>query len=163
MKNLISTTLLMVALACPLALLAQDKQVIGPVARLQVQEAGMSMLARIDTGAAKSSLHAEQVEILGGDPSDWHENLGKTIRFVTRNGEGKPAQIEATIADISHIRNAQGSEDRYVVWLTIGHHGVLKRVKVTLKDRSPMSYKLLIGRDWLAGDYLVDVEIPEER
>ncbi|GAA5188463.1 RimK/LysX family protein [Ferrimonas gelatinilytica] len=151
----------MVVLAAPLV--AEDKRVIGPIARLHVEEVGMTMLARIDTGAAKTSLHAEQMEIVGGELSDWDDNIGKSIRFVTRNAVGKPSKIEATIADVSHIRNAQGSEDRYVVWMTIGHGDLNKRVKVTLKDRSPMDYKLLIGRDWLEGDYRVDVELPPEQ
>jgi hypothetical protein len=36
--------------------------------------------------------------------------------------------------------------------------GVAKRVRVSLRDRSRMDYKLLVGRDFLAGDFLVDVD-----
>ncbi|GAA4885871.1 ATP-dependent zinc protease family protein [Ferrimonas pelagia] len=140
---------------------ATEKGVVGPVERLYVVEAGLTMAARIDTGASKTSIHAEQMEVVGGELADWDANIGKALRFVTRNGAGKPAKIEATIAEVTHIRNSQGSEDRYVVWLTIGPKGNEKRVLVTLKDRAPMSYKLLIGRNWLAGDYLVDVDLTQ--
>ena len=29
---------------------------------------------------------------------------------------------------------------------------------MNLRDRSPLRYKLLIGRDWIRGDFLVDVD-----
>ena len=32
-------------------------------------------------------------------------------------------------------------------------------MEVNLRDRSAMTYKLLIGRNWLSEDYLVDVDI----
>jgi hypothetical protein len=34
---------------------------------------------------------------------------------------------------------------------------VEKEVQVNLRDRTPMAYKLLVGRDWIRGDFLVDV------
>ncbi|SHG97923.1 ATP-dependent zinc protease family protein [Ferrimonas marina] len=145
------------------AVAADYKQVIGPVARLNVIEADLEMMARIDTGASKTSIHAEQMEVLGGNLEDWDDNIGKTLRFVTQDISGEPVTIEAPIAKVSHIRNSQGSEDRYVVPLRIGPKGQEKEVLVTLKDRTPMTYKLLIGRNWLKGDFLVDVELPKEK
>ncbi|ADN75830.1 protein of unknown function DUF785 [Ferrimonas balearica DSM 9799] len=156
---------LLLALLLPLAgtSLAADKTVIGPVARLNVVEADLSYLARIDTGASKTSIHAENMQVIGGDLQDWDDNIGKSIRFDTANESGTKASIEAEIADVLHIRNSQGSEDRYVVWLHVGPEGKERRVLVTLKERGPMTYKLLIGRNWLAGEYLVDVELPDEK
>ncbi|MBY5991296.1 RimK/LysX family protein [Ferrimonas balearica] len=140
-----------------------EKSVIGPVARLNVTEAQMSFLARIDTGASKTSIHAENMAVVGGKIEDWDDNIGKTIRFDTGNEAGETATIEAEIAEVSHIRNSQGSEDRYVVWLNVGEQGKERRVLVTLKERGPMTYKLLIGRNWLEGHYTVDVELPEDK
>ena len=36
------------------------------------------------------------------------------------------------------------------------------RILANLRDRSKMRYKLLMGRDWLSQDFLVDVDINEE-
>ncbi|MBY6185217.1 RimK/LysX family protein [Marinobacter hydrocarbonoclasticus] len=154
---------LMVMLPISGALQAAEKAVIGPVARLSVVEAEMTFLARIDTGASKTSIHAENMKVVGGKLDDWDDNIGKPIRFDTANEAGTKVTIEAEIADVLHIRNSQGSEDRYVVWLHVGEPGKERRVLVTLKERGPMTYKLLIGRNWLAGEYLVDVELPDEK
>jgi len=57
------------------------------------------------------------------------------------------------------VRNAQGVETRYQIPLTLRWHGIDKLIRVNLRDRSAMTYKLLIGRDWLMGDFVVDVEV----
>jgi hypothetical protein len=36
--------------------------------------------------------------------------------------------------------------------------GVSKKVEVNLRNREKMTYKLLIGRNWLENDFIVDVE-----
>ncbi len=162
-KRYWSAVLLMVLLPLASATFAAEKSIIGPVARLNVVEAQLSYLARIDTGASKTSIHAENMRVIDGDMEDWDNNIGKTIRFDTANESGTGATIEAEIADVLHIRNSQGSEDRYVVWLHVGETGKERRILVTLKERGPMNYKLLIGRNWLQGQYLVDVELPEAK
>jgi hypothetical protein len=40
-----------------------EKQIIGAVERLQIKDAGLDYLARIDTGARTTSLHAIDLEI----------------------------------------------------------------------------------------------------
>ncbi|MBY5920686.1 ATP-dependent zinc protease [Ferrimonas balearica] len=162
-KRYWKAVLLMALLPLASATFAAEKAIIGPVARLNVVEADLSYLARIDTGASKTSIHAENMEVVGGEVEDWDDNIGKTIRFDTANESGTQATIEAEIADVLHIRNSQGSEDRYVVWLHVGEQDKERRVLVTLKERGPMTYKLLIGRNWLQGQYLVDVELPDEK
>jgi hypothetical protein len=49
-----------------------------------------------------------------------------------------------------------------MVWLTLAAGGVRKPILVNLRDRSAMKHKLLVGRDWLARDFLVDVDLARE-
>ena len=134
----------------------QGKDIIGETARIRVKEADFDYIARIDTGARMTSIHA--VDLLIEDASDKpQENIGKTVTFVTRNNQGLRKILSGKIVDVATVKNAQGREQRYEVELTLQWHGKTKQVRVNLRDRSKMTYKLLIGRNWLAGDYLVDV------
>ena len=134
-----------------------DKMVVGETARIAVVEAGMKFLARIDTGARVTSIHALDVEVQDGS-QDKRANEGKPVSFRVVNAEGEEAVLESTIVDVASVRNAQGTEYRYVVELTLVWEGFSKVVQVNLRDRSAMTYKLLIGRNWLAKDFLVDVD-----
>lgn len=117
---------------------------------------GAVFLARVDTGAARTSVHAADIVVEGG-AAEMAEDVGKTIRFVLAGEDGAARPMSAVIASVQRVRNSQGSELRYAVPLRISWKGVEKTVEVNLRDRSAMDYKLLIGRDWLKGTALVDV------
>lgn len=134
-----------------------EKKLIGPVAPISIVETGLVFKTRIDTGAVENSLHAVDLDVEGG-VKNMEDNVGKIIRFTTENEKGTSHRVKARIVETSLIRNAQGSEVRYMVELNIGEPGQEYKVKVNLRDRSKMSYKLLIGRNWLQGHYLVDVD-----
>ncbi|RTR32024.1 RimK/LysX family protein [Shewanella atlantica] len=135
-----------------------EKKVIGPVAPINILESGLTFETRIDTGAVENSLHAVDLKVENGEP-DMEKNIGKRLSFTTENEKGESHRVNAMIVETSLIRNAQGSEIRYMVELTVGQPGQEYKVKVNLKDRSKMSYKLLIGRNWLQGHYMVDVSL----
>lgn len=71
--------------------------------------------------------------------------------------KNKRKTIKTYVYGTSYIRNAQGDETRYTVMLNLGQKGSEHLVRVNLRDRTKMGYKLLIGRNWLQGRYLVDV------
>ncbi|QYJ84714.1 RimK/LysX family protein [Shewanella mesophila] len=135
-----------------------DKRVIGPVAPISIVETGLVFETRIDSGAVENSLHAVDLKIEGG-VDDMELNVGKMLYFTTENEKGESHRVHARIAEVSLIRNAQGSEIRYMVELNVGEPGLEYKVKVNLRDRSKMTNKLLIGRNWLQGHYLVDVSM----
>jgi hypothetical protein len=138
-----------------------EKQIIGAVERLQIKDAGLDYLARIDTGARTTSLHAIDLEI-EDDEGDYLKNVGKQATFTTINEQGKESILHKPISDITKVNNAQGIEYRYMVKMDIIWKEQRKRIDINLRDRSSMKYKLLIGRDWLSGDFLVDVEPGED-
>jgi hypothetical protein len=105
----------------------------------------------------RGALRALDLSIEHG-ASRMQANVGKTIRFRLVNERGEQAWISSVVADVVALSDWHGVELRYAVPLDLSARGVHKRILVNLRDRSAMAGKLLIGRDWLAGDFVVDVE-----
>ncbi len=140
---------------------SSDRVIIGETALVEVTELGQSLLARTDTGARTTSINAVDVVIKDASEEE-KENIGKSVSFNVINADGESFALESKISGVVHVRNAQGSETRYQVPLTLNWGGVSKTIDVNLRDRSAMTYKLLLGRDWLAEEFYVDVDISED-
>jgi len=135
-----------------------NRKTVGQLETLRIEEAKLDFVARIDTGARVTSLHATDIRV--DDPAaEKKDNAGKTIHFRTSNAVGEDRDLTAVISKVTRVRNAQGSEYRYVVELTLLWDGDRKKVLINLRDRSAMRYKLLIGRNWLKDDYLVNIDL----
>ena len=132
------------------------KKVIGQIALFVIDEQG-SFMARIDTGAATTSVHAVE-QVVEDEHQDMRKNVGKTIHFVLVNENGERWPTSAVIRDVTKVRTSQGAERRYQVPMRVGWDSINKTIDVNLRDRSKMEYKLLIGRDWLAREVVVDLE-----
>lgn len=133
------------------------RHIIGQTARIKVVDAGLSFRARIDTGAKTTSIHAIDIQIENGSEV-MTENIGKEITFKIINEKNEEGIVKTKIKDVSTIKNAKEKEFRYVVEMKLSWNGVSKKVRVNLRDREEMEYKLLIGRNWLENDFLVDVD-----
>lgn len=137
-----------------------DRLIIGESAFIHIKELDYVLEARIDTGARTTSIHALDIEI-ENDEGDHTKNVGKPISYTIVDADGKHFPVSGVIGGTTVVRNAQGTETRYQVPMTLTWQGVRKRIEVNLRDRSKMTYKLLIGRDWLSDDFLVNVDIAE--
>ena len=137
---------------------AEQKMLIGETAWIRIGGGAYPYLARIDTGALVTSINAIEVSITDGSKEP-EKNIGKKISFITINRDGRSQQFTGIIKRISTVRNSQGIEWRYIIELALSWKNVTKTVEVNLRDRSRMSYKLLIGRNWLSDDFLVDVDM----
>ncbi len=134
------------------------KITVGATEIIHVVEADLDFLTRIDTGARTTSIHALEIEI--ENPAKQKKaNVGKKISLTLINGKGEKKRLQTTIIDALQVRNAQGVEVRYMIPLTLRWQGIDKTINVNLRNRSAMTYKLLIGRDWLSQDFIVDVDI----
>ncbi len=132
------------------------RRVLGPVVTVSEAETDMQFLARVDTGAKTCSLHTAEKQVL--DSSEFMEhNVGKTVRFRVANHEGESQWIERPIIEVRKIRTSEGEETRYLVSLALTVDHVEREVLVSLNDRSRMSYSMLLGRNFLAGYFVVDV------
>jgi len=124
------------------------KRVIGPTEIVAIADASMGLPARVDTGARTTSVHAESIEVVDG-----------MVSFNLIAPDGRRVAMEKPLAKTHMVRSATGSEERVFVELTLEHDGHSKPVLVNLKDRSHMTYPLLLGRNWLQDDYIVDVSL----
>lgn len=130
-----------------------QKQIVGATEIIQVGKERLSFKARVDTGAKTSSIHAENIKLdLPGDPR------GKPISFTLVNEKGESIKVRTTVDSVVEVRTSEKSERRYKVPILMEWKNSKKTVLVTLNDRKAMKYRLLLGRNWLHGDFIVDVE-----
>jgi len=156
---------LSVALAVPTrgeTVAERSKRIIGATATISEATSGLPFSARIDTGATTCSIHALKWEI--EDPAKRPaKNVGKQIRVLIANEKGEQAWVEAVVAARVRVRSSVQDEDdyhgRYKVVLPLEHNGVKKEVLVTINDRTNMEYPLLIGRNFLRNDFVVDIDV----
>lgn len=144
--------------ACYAWIQVTDKQVIGAVVQVEEVSSGLGLVARVDTGAAVSSIHCPVGAYEITDPSpEPEENVGKAIRLRLENQQGETARIDSRIEGRISVRNADHSEARYLMTLTLVCDGVRRTAHATLNDRAHMQQRVLLGRDFLKGAFVVDV------
>lgn len=138
-----------------------QKKVIGATAIFTVNQK-VKFEARIDTGAATTSIHTTHINVENSSPNK-KANVGKIIHFTIENANGSEWTASSVITKATKISNAQGDEIRYSIPLRLSWNGIDRTVNANLRDRSSMTYKLLIGRDWIAKEVIVDLEYKDNR
>lgn len=154
-KRVLIPTLFLAALTTSVMCCAGPKKmhVIGATALLTETESGLTFKSRIDTGATTCSIHARDMKIEG----DGKMKVGNFVKFTTVNAKGESVKMRKKIVKITRIKGSEGSDRRLKVWMTLKWKNFSKKVIVNLNNRKKMTYKLLIGRNFLRGDFLVDV------
>lgn len=154
MKFVFTLFLLAALSLAPLHAVAQSKkQIVGATEVVLLTDANLRFVARVDTGAKTSSVHAENIEV---DPSG--DPRGKPISFHLVTREGQSIKVETRVISVVRVKNSEQSERRYVVPLLVKWNDSERTVSVTLNDRKSMDFRLLLGRNWLHGHYIVDVD-----
>lgn len=133
---------------------SMDKIIIGSLETIQLPELGITDLqVRVDTGAASSSLHVDNLEKFKRSGRPWvrfdlHPDLYNTEEII---------RCEAPIHDIRRIKSSNGeSQQRYVIRTPIELAGQTWLIDITLTDRSDMTYLMLFGREGMCDKVLVD-------
>jgi hypothetical protein len=123
---------------------AKDKMIVGEVEEVVLKPWGVRLPARIDTGAATSSLDARELTV-NNDMAEFR--LSKKYSSL---------RLRLPVIGWQKIRSADFSERRPVVEITFCLGPKLIRTQVTLNDRSTVSYPLIIGRNVLRDNFVVD-------
>lgn len=133
-------------------------KVIGRYVHVNIPEfAVKDVFAKIDTGAYQSALHAKDIKEVE------HEGQ-KVLQFIMLEGHSKAGEKSkkcfAHDYDIVKVKSSIGTvEYRYRIRTRIALGGVMMKTPITLTDRSDMTSPLLLGRRFLRGRYMVNVEL----
>lgn len=131
-----------------------SKSIIGRIEVVDLPELGMyNIMAKTDTGAETSVLHCEDFQVF---EKNGHRFITCHIRPHLEEDElitlTFPVHRERTVkSSFGH------TETRYIFITKIRIFDQLYNIKLSLRDRSSMSYPMLIGRNFISGKFLVDV------
>ena len=131
----------------------KGKLIVGEAEPIYIADPGIVYTARIDSGAATSSLHATNIQRFERDGQPW-------VRFdVSVPGREEALTLEHEISRRARIiqSNTEDPERRIVIELPFvlgSHRGT---AEFTLSDRSHLTYPVLVGRNILRDVMLVDV------
>ena len=122
---------------------AKTPTIIGWKEHVSLPDLGIGkFVAKIDTGATYCALHATEIAVSHG-----------MVSFRFEGGE----TVTAELAGRKRIVSSNGQSDsRPLISTRVKIGQKLMRTDVTLIDRSTMKDKMLIGRKFLSGRYLVD-------
>jgi len=123
---------------------AGEKMTIGEVEEVVLMPWGVRLPARIDTGAATSSLDARVLTV---------KNNMAEFSLPKKYGS---LQLRLPVVEWQNIRSADFKERRPVVEMTFCLGQKLIHTRVTLNDRSTVRYPLIIGRNALKEHFVVD-------
>jgi hypothetical protein len=109
--------------------------------------------AKVDTGARTSALHAFEVVAFDRGGVPW-------VRFGVHPDQydrGKAIYCEAPVLDRRLVSDSGGHrEQRWVIESSVKVGALSWRIEMTLTDRDPMRFRMLLGRTALSGRYVVD-------
>jgi hypothetical protein len=132
---------------------ARVKEIVGRVEIARIYPSGLILRAKIDTGAKTCSLNAPKLSLFTRDGEQW-------ARFKLTNHKGRTVTIERKVLRTGKIKEQnQHVEKRPIILLGICIGSLYREVEVNLVDRSDFNYQLLIGRNYLEGELLVDPEL----
>jgi hypothetical protein len=134
----------MVFFMCGNAVGAEGKIAIGLVEEIILMPWGVRMPARIDTGAAMSSLDARDLVV-----------KGDIVEFKLPKKYGG-MQLRLPIVAWKTVRSAEARDRRPVVMLEFCLGSKHIQTHVNLNDRSQVKYPFLVGRNALKKDFIVD-------
>ncbi len=115
----------------------------GWLERVLVCPGGYALVAKLDTGAKTSSIHAPEFTTTERDGRTW-------VRFTARDRHDDPYTFERELVRMVSIKERDGSlKERPVIKLGIVLADTYHETEVNLEDRSPLNYRLLLGRTYL--------------
>lgn len=132
----------------------KEKLIIGRIEIIDLPELGMyNIEAKIDTGADTSVLHCEDFKVFEKNDKRY---ISCHIRPHLEDEE--ILTITFPIHRERVVKSSFGqTETRHIFLTKIRMFDNLYDIKLSLRDRSSMSYPMLLGRNFISKKFLVDV------
>ena len=160
MKSLFASIIIFITLTTT-AIAQSEKQVYGYVERVWLPEAGISLKAKLDTGAKSSSLNVIDIREI---------KEKKTNYLVFRIPDGQGGSVELRQKRVGRVRVKIHSEigaklnqsftRRPIIIMPIRIGNKIRKIRINLTNRENFLYPMLLGRDAIeAFDGIVDPEM----
>jgi len=129
----------------------KDLEIVGWVERVRLLDPDINVEAKLDTGAATSSL---DVEIL----KKYRQGKERWVRFrmIDRKTGEEHIIARQRLRTVSIVQHSGERQSRPVVRMRICLAGRVLDTEVSLVDRSEFAYPLLLGRAALGSFTLID-------
>jgi hypothetical protein len=132
------------------------KKIIGYLECVCLPEWDISCIAKVDTGACSSTLHAKEIEV-------YRQSKEERIRFLVDFPSSNPPisqRCDSKLMGQKRITSSNGQiSTRYVIETRLLISGEIATIEANLSDRTTMTYPMLVGREALAGRFLIDPEL----
>lgn len=163
---LLSLVLATTAAPWPLAAGAtEEPEVLGFVEWIVIQDTGLRLKARLDTGALTSSMHAVDVEPFEKNGEQWVRfrvplNDHHELEGVAAAQEADPDKISVqferpVVRTVDIQRKGAEPQTRHVVMMAFCINGGLHEAEFSLTDRHNFMYPALLGRRYMTEDKVV--------
>jgi hypothetical protein len=129
------------------------RQLIGWREWVSLPELGVAALkVKVDTGARTSALHATQIRFLEkADGTKW-----VSFKVVTDINPLKTRRVQALLVETRKVKSSMGHASiRPVISTTIKIGEDTWPVEITLVNRDPMGFRMLLGRQALRRRFVV--------
>ena len=112
-----------------------------------------SVIAKIDTGANLATIDAADIKFVTRKDV-------KYVKFTVKKRNNTVRKTSAPLVGFKRIRSSNGDvERRPYIKTDILMDGITKNIELTLTDRGPMDYTMLIGRKALGRRWIVNPSI----
>ena len=109
-----------------------------------------SVIAKIDTGANVATIDAANIKFVTKNDINY-------VKFTVKKRNNTIRKTSAPLAGFKRIKSSNGDvEKRPYIKTDILMDGITKNIELTLTDRGPMDYTMLIGRKALGRRWVVN-------
>ncbi|UIR57205.1 RimK/LysX family protein [Sphingobacterium sp. SRCM116780] len=132
----------------------KDKLIVGWKESIDLPELGIHHIeAKVDTGAGSSVLHCESYEIEVIDHQEW------IICHIVVNFKTRELRIfKFPVYKEKIVKSSFGhQEKRYYILTKAKLYNQLFDIKLSFRNRSSMRYPMLLGKNFLYKNFIVDV------
>ena len=128
----------------------REKKVVGWKEQVALPDLKIkSVIAKIDTGANLATIDADDIKFVTRKDV-------KYVKFTVKKRNNTVRKTSAPLAGFKRIRSSNGDvERRPYIKTDILMDGITKNIELTLTDRGPMDYTMLIGRKALGRRWMV--------